>query len=247
MDALIRDYNHISQRLNTLKWDYIHSEILGRVNDYPIYSLRLAHHHGQHLKILLSAGTHGDEPAGTEAVLRFLQRDNTHLLQNFDFLVVPCINPYGYVHNQRENASGIDINRSFEHDQLVEVAIIKRLLKNQRFDLFIEFHEDWEFDGFYLFEVQRYGQSLANQIVTNVATVCPIYHGTAIGEMPVSNRIVQVDIKEAEQMNGAAMPLYVFKYHCDHIITCETPSQLDFGQRVEAHLVALDTVLAHYR
>ena len=42
MDALIRDYNHISQRLNTLKWDYSHSEILGRVNDYPIYSLRLA-------------------------------------------------------------------------------------------------------------------------------------------------------------------------------------------------------------
>ena len=45
-------------------------------------------------------------PAGPEAVLQFLHRYDATRYDNFRFLVLPCINPFGYVHNTRENRQG---------------------------------------------------------------------------------------------------------------------------------------------
>jgi succinylglutamate desuccinylase len=44
--------------------------------------------------IYLSAGIHGDEPAGTEGLIAWAEK-NTRLLRSRPFLIVPCINPSG--------------------------------------------------------------------------------------------------------------------------------------------------------
>ena len=41
-----------------------------------------------------------------------------------------------------------------------------------------------------------------------------------------------------------AMPPFVLTFHADHSTTCETPTGLDFEQRVEAHCVAIRAALA---
>ena len=89
-----RDYSLLIKRLKSLNWNYMRAEKVGSVKDYPIYQIRLNVNQRKRICILVSAGIHGDEPAGVEAVLRFLEQDNTHLLQNFEFLILPCINPW---------------------------------------------------------------------------------------------------------------------------------------------------------
>ena len=91
--------------------------------------------------MLLTSGVHGDEPAGIEAVLRFLESAPS-TYPGFEFVVVPCVNPTGYVRSTRENIRGVDINRPFEADDEEEVRIIKDLLKGECFDCHVDFHED---------------------------------------------------------------------------------------------------------
>ena len=217
-------------------------QILAYIASYPVFGIHLENHRKNPLRILLSAGTHGDEPAGPEAVLEFLESDHSTLLETFAFFVLPCINPYGYVHNTRENSAGIDINRSFEDDTTQEAVLIKKALRDQRFDLFIEFHEDWEFEGFYLFENHRNQTLIGPEITQQVQQVGPIYDDPTLDDFPISNGVVNADL-ELHDVGIQAMPLYIFRFHTDHIITSETPSRWDLKKRIQAHLIVLDVAL----
>lgn len=55
--------------------------------------------------IVLIAGVHGDEPTGTEACRRFVKHAGRY---HYHFVILPILNPYGYEHNARTNASGKD-------------------------------------------------------------------------------------------------------------------------------------------
>ena len=213
------------------------------IASYPVFGIHLSANQETSRRILLSAGTHGDEPAGPEAILRFLERNNDKLVETFDFFVLPCINPHGYVNNLRVNSEGIDINRSFEDDSSREAILIKKTLRNQRFDLFIEFHEDWELEGFYLFENHRHQRLFGPEVIDQVQQVGPIYKGSTLDDFPVSNGVVSPDL-ELHNVGIQAMPLYVFRFHSDHIVTSETPLGWEPEKRVAAHLTTLDTTLA---
>ena len=121
----MRNYTEITERLKRLD---VPVELIGTAHNYPIHQVCLVSSTDTPSHILVTGGVHGDEPAGVEAVLQFLERDNTVLLKEFSFLVIPCMNPYGYVHNTRETRNGIDINRAFEADDIAEVAIVKNAL-----------------------------------------------------------------------------------------------------------------------
>ncbi|MAE20513.1 hypothetical protein CMK12_17635 [Candidatus Poribacteria bacterium] len=75
-------------------------------------------------------------------------------------MCLPCLNPFGFIRNYRENAEGIDINRTFEDLYTVEAKIVRSFLVEWQYDLFIEFHEDWEYDGFYFFELNQNYKSI---------------------------------------------------------------------------------------
>src|SRR5947209_20544740 len=62
-------------------------------------------------RLYISAGIHGDEPAGPLAIRRLLQ-DN-RWPANLDLSVLPCLNPTGLARNTRENDEGIDLNREY--------------------------------------------------------------------------------------------------------------------------------------
>ena len=65
---------------------------------------------------------HGDEPVGMELCLHLIDylSDNynvlsntTDLINNLEIWIMPLMNPDGYVHQQRYNMQGIDLNRDF--------------------------------------------------------------------------------------------------------------------------------------
>ncbi len=147
-----RDYEEWATRLRALDWPYLQLTKLAVMHGYPVSHCVLSRGPAPRRRILLSSGTHGDEPAGPHAILQFLERDNTKLLEHLDICVIPCLNPCGYVRATRENGEGIDVNRSFEDDGTAEAVLVKELLGGQHFDLLVECHEDWEVEGYYLYE-----------------------------------------------------------------------------------------------
>lgn len=73
-------------------------------------------------KIMVNCATHGWEKCGTETMLLLLKIlfehwDSDPLLEvlrwDVDWVIVPVSNPYGFDHNTRKNANGVDINRNY--------------------------------------------------------------------------------------------------------------------------------------
>ncbi|NIQ01678.1 MAG: DUF2817 domain-containing protein, partial [Nitrospinaceae bacterium] len=61
-------------------------------SEYPLCAVSLARG-GSH-RVLISAGIHGDEPAGVEALCHFLERrEYRSFLRHWEIVLIPCINP----------------------------------------------------------------------------------------------------------------------------------------------------------
>ena len=234
-----RDYTRFTERLESLRSSNTQIETVGVVDDYPIYRVLLAADQRVDKNILITGGIHGDEPAGPAAILRFLERDNSHLLQHFKFLILPCTNPYGYVHNTRENRKGLDLNRLFEETGIVEVDLIKETIEGQRFHFCIDFHEDWEATGVYLYEGQRDEQWIGPKITRQIEKIGPIDGEVGESDLPIADGVFQVD----PAWGDAGLAPYLFHFSADHVIICETPTSWRMDQRTAAHLTALDVAL----
>lgn len=233
----MRDYTEITERLKNLA---VPIERIGTAHNYPIHQIRLASSAPKPQQVLITGGVHGDEPAGVEAVLQFLARDNTTLLKNFSFLVIPCINPYGYVHGTRETRDTIDINRSFETDDIVEVTIIKRVLGQTQFSLAIDFHEDYDATGFYLYEGKRDEQYIGPKLAVAAKTIGPIDPDDPGEDAP---DLAEGVYKVANAWGTQGLAPYLLHFHSEHVIISETPTVWRLEQRVALHLKILDTAL----
>ncbi|MDE0470189.1 MAG: M14 family metallocarboxypeptidase [Candidatus Poribacteria bacterium] len=238
----MRDYTEITERLKYLD---VPIELLGTVHakeniNLPIYQIHLASSARTPRRVLITGGMHGDEPAGVEAVLRFLERDNTTLLKDFSFLVIPCINPYGYVHNTRETFDDIDINRAFETDDVAEVAIVKKALGQTQFSLAIDFHEDYDATGFYLYEGKRDEKYIGPRLATAAKAIGPLDPEDPGEDAP---DLAEGVYKVATSWGTQGLTPYLLHFHSEHVIISETPTVWQLEQRVALHLTILDTAL----
>lgn len=240
-----RDYSEILRRIGRLKWKYSSVELIGEAYGESIYSVFLKSSSSSPIRVLIGAGIHGDEPAGVEAALRFLEKDNLDLLKDFEFLILPCINPYGYINDCRLNCESVDINRSFHNDSSIEAAIVKEALKESYFDFFIDLHEDCEYNGFYLFEGTRRKNPLGKDIIGSISEIGEINNDEIIDGFIASGGVISFDLDE-DTFGHKIMGLYLSRKHTNHMIICETPISWDFDKRVESHLSALDTALEKF-
>ncbi len=107
--------------------------------------------------VSISAGIHGDEPAGVWALLS-LVRDGL-LDPRFSYRLWPCFNPTGFDAGTRVNAEGLDVNRTFGRGgNSPEAKAILTANRDRAFRLAIDLHEDHEADGFYLYETAPAGR-----------------------------------------------------------------------------------------
>lgn len=245
----MRSYSQLIQRLNALSSVDLH--IIGAVGEYPIHRISLPNASAKSPNILLTAGVHGDEPAGVETVLHLLESQECEILAPFSFTIVPCVNPSGYVDNTRANRQGADINRSFEEDGVAEVRLIKDLLQGQQIDCFIDLHEDWEAKGFYLYEGRRNKNWIGADIISAVEAIGPIDADGDIGgeednEDDSNEPISRGAFAVAATWGTVGLAPYVLEYHAPHVLIFETPTSWEIDRRVAAHLAALKSVLAHY-
>lgn len=236
----MRDYVKIIDRLEQLD---LPMNKIGTAHDYPIYQIHLESSANAPKKVLITGGVHGDEPAGVEAVLQFLERDNTELLKKYAFVVIPCVNPSGYVHNTRENRDGVDINRSFETDEVSEVAIVKKALGETQFSLAIDFHEDYEATGFYLYEGKQDAQYIGPVLADAAKSIGPLDPEDPGEDAP---DIAEGVYKVATEWGTQGLAPYLLHFHSEHVIITETPTVWPLEQRAALHLSVLDTALTFY-
>jgi len=195
------------------------------------------------IRIYISAGIHGDEPAGPLAVLRLLQKNRWP--ENAEIFLLPCLNPAGFTLNRRENAGGIDLNRDYRNPQSDEVrAHIAWLERQPRFDLYLCLHEDWESRGFYLYEQNPDNRpSLAEKINAAVREICPIDESESIEGRAAHRGIIRPGIKPHERPDWPEA-FYLIANKSRQGYTLEAPSDFPLATRVNALVAGVNAAVA---
>ncbi len=99
--------------------------------------------------MLITGGVHGYETSGVHGALEFLEQHAAGYADRIDFLVAPCVSPWGYERIHRWNPHAIDPNRSFrENSPAAESAALMRLTAplRERFLVHIDLHETTDTD-----------------------------------------------------------------------------------------------------
>jgi predicted deacylase len=98
------------------------------------------------LRVLVSAGVHGDEPSGVLAAVEWISAamKDRGLRERFDIVVLPAVNPTGLVAQTRVTDGGQDVNRTFPaaggQPSSPESQAVHAALGEQTFDLFVDLH-----------------------------------------------------------------------------------------------------------
>ena len=194
------------------------------------------------LRLYLSAGIHGDEPAGPLAMLQLIRENQWPA--GVDLWLCPCLNPSGFPLNRRENAQGIDLNRQYLHVESAETRVhIDWLLRQPQFDAALCLHEDWESGGFYLYELNPDSRpSHAEGVIRRVAEVCPIDLAELIEARPARGGIIRPspDPKSRPHWPEA---FWLLAHKTRHSYTLEAPSDFLLSTRVAALVTAVRTIV----
>ena len=198
----------------------------------------------------LFGGVHGDEPAGVLTLLEFLEERHWADHPSIAFSVFPCLNPTGCTLRTRENADGIDINRTYDRDEVPEVRVLRTMVKQDEFDAFIDAHEDPEEDGFYVYAFLE-NRAWHPEIVEAVAERGPVTGKSEVDETPVEAGLISVgedrSREEAfqEYMDGGDWPLpfYLYSRGIRSGMTTETPGQVELTTRIAMQHAARERLL----
>jgi protein MpaA len=196
-------------------------------------------------RIYISTGIHGDEPAGPLAALQLLKENQWP--DNATLVLIPCLNPTGLRLNRRENDQGVDLNREYLDTKAPEtLAHINWLVRQPFFDVCLCLHEDWESDGFYVYELNPDNRlSLADHVVAQVAKVCPIDLSEIIEGRPAQKGIIRpsVDPRSRPQWPEA---FYLLSNKTRLSYTLEAPSDFPLPTRVAALVTSVRAALAAF-
>ena len=235
-----RSYDQVVRRVESLASPGRTVETIGTVEGHPILRIRAGR--PRRLRVFLTGGVHGDEPAGVEAILGFVEEDMDPWLGQVEFTAVPCVNPVGYVLDTRENGHGADVNRSFEGSDVPEVQLVKQVLEGCRVDAFVDCHEDWEANGFYMYEGLRQGSAVGPAIIAEVEKGASIDPDSGEESVPVSRGVYEISPSWGRQGLGP----YVLHGHASRACIFETPTEWPLEKRAAVHRVGLDAALRQW-
>jgi len=197
------------------------------------------------LKVLVGAWIHGNEPVGPEAALKLVDRAlrKQSFRQRFDLSVIVKVDPWG----TRKRPDGVDLNRRFAAGKwTMETRAIKRSVRGERFDLFVDLHGATR-DGFFLIRGQDDG-NVSRRILSAMKT------GALLDAAPSSSRVGPYHMHSlggAWSGTGGTFKGYMTARGVPYSYTLEAPRSLRPRQQVGGMFKllrsTLDNVARHGR
>jgi hypothetical protein len=196
------------------------------------------------VRIGVFAGVHGDEPAGPAAVEAFLHalEGDPMRAAGYDLWLYPVVNPTGLKNGTRENGAGKDLNREFWRGSTEpEVRIIETELVTGRFDGVITLHADDTCEGHYGYSHGRAMEdALLRPALIAAERILPRDSRSTIDGFAAREGVI------CECFQGILAPPPK-QWPQPFNLIFETPAAAPLELQIDAHVAALDAVLATYR
>jgi hypothetical protein len=191
--------------------------------------------------IYLSAGIHGDEPAGTEGLYQWAELHRS-ILRELPVMIFPCLNPWGLIHNRRTNSENQDLNRCFHLDDLQRIAAHKEVMQQRKFRLAMCLHEDYDAQGVYLYEIRKKLTTFGRELLAAAGYHIPIDSRVTIeGRRADQGWIARrINLKKFPEVSEG---IYLAANYSERTITTETPSEYDLGPRIQAHVAMIQRAI----
>lgn len=219
------------------------AEFYGQAGDYalPCFT-RAAEGERDSPGLYLSAGIHGDEPAGPMALLEMLRRNRFH--PGLNWTLLPLLNPLALERGTREHPDGIDLNRDYgPRARSSEIRSHMAWLTGRRFDLALCLHEDYETEGAYLYELKpKEAASRAAALIDAMRPWTGIEMRPFIDEMPNHGGLMDppLDRLKADR-EDAAEALKLILGNAPWVYTTETPSMKPIADRIGAQIAVIES------
>ena len=204
---------------------------------YDLFYLESRRKRTRVLSLYLSAGIHGDEPAATEGLIVWAEK-NIKLLSECGVLIFPCLNPWALVNNCRRDFDGRDLNRSYHTQDVPQITEQLKLIVTRKFDLAYLLHEDFDALGNYIYEVNA-----AKPYWSELILAAAKKHIAPDPRRKIEGRGAKMGVIRP-RVSPELMPdwpeAFILHYqNVPRVFTVETPSEFHLDDRVEAHAAML--------
>jgi hypothetical protein len=228
----VRDYRLLMERWLTLvnHTPSLDLSVYGEAEGYPLIVVRSECHDPKMPSIYLSAGIHGDEPAAVEGLIRWAET-SLGKLARWNWMIFPCLNPWGLERNIRFDALGRDLNRFYDSKKVPQIVAQLALMKARRFDFAVTLHEDYDARGFYLYEVAARRPHWGELLCAELISVMDADPRRKIDGHSARNGLIRRKIKP-DMMKGHPEAFLLHFQHAARTFTIETPSEKSLNSRV---------------
>jgi hypothetical protein len=195
---------------------------------YPLFIIKSKHWQDDKPTVLVTGGVHGYETSGVQGAIRFAQTEAEKYSKDVNFIIAPCISPWGYETINRWNPLAIDPNRSFyANSPAQESAALIKYIGSLNSDMLAhidlhettdtdnsefrpalaardaETHDNWNIpDGFYLVaDTTKPESAFQKAIITAVEKV------THIAPADDNNKLIGVELEQFGVINYSAREL----------------------------------------
>ncbi|MDN2483254.1 M14 family metallopeptidase [Vibrio agarivorans] len=114
---------------------------------FPLFCLKSKNWDEAKQIVVVTGGVHGYETSGVHGALLFAEQHAAAYEDKFNFIIAPCVSPWGYEVINRWNPNAIDPNRSFYQDSPAEEsAALRSLVKDLDVLAHFDLHETTDSD-----------------------------------------------------------------------------------------------------
>jgi len=213
---------------------------------YDVFRYRFIGPAASHEPISLGlfAGVHGDEPAGSVALVQFLEALAADPVRatGYELWAYPWVNPTGLEDGTRENRAGKDLNREFWRDSpQPEIRALEAELETRRFQGLITLHDDDTCEGHYGYaHGHALDDALLRPALLAAERILPRDRRSRIDGFIAREGVIN------DCFLGVLSPPPHQRPRPFNLIL-ETPARAPLGVQVAMHVAALNAILATYR